>query len=66
MDDYYRDSPKEDKRYYYIERVSKDKDSRRRMFWVSNRSRKRAEERNRRRRSDGKYVNRLHLGGVFK
>ena len=43
MDDYYRDSTKEDQKYSWGDGVSKDKDSRRRMFWVSNRSRKRAE-----------------------
>ena len=66
MDDYYRNGAKEDQKHSGGDGVSKDKDSRRRMFWVSNRSRKRAEERNRRRRSDERYTNRSHLGGVFK
>ena len=65
MDDHHRESNRKNRRNTQQRGVSKGENSRRRLFWLSDRARKRAEQRSRRRSDDREDIVRSHLGGVF-
>jgi len=65
MDDHNSESGRKNKRTSQQRGISKGQNSRRRVFWLSDRARKRDEQRGRRRYDDGQDIMRSHLGGAF-